>query len=59
MPVEELVAHPNRHRRTVDFADAVLMFAACERKLVEAKELVYEDDERMDMLWDKIRVHEA
>jgi hypothetical protein len=42
-----------------DFTDVVLMFTACERRLTEAKELVYTDDERMDMLWDKIRARKA
>ena len=59
MPAEELVAHLNRHRRTADFADAALVFAACEHKLAEAEELVHEGDERMDMLRDEGRAHEA
>jgi hypothetical protein len=56
---EELVPHLNHHRHMGDFTDVVLMFAACECRLTEAKELVYVDDERMDMLWDEIRARKA
>ena len=59
MSAEELIAHQNRHRRTAYFVDAVLGFAACERRLVEAEELVRACDERMDMLRDEIRSREA
>ena len=58
MLAEELIAYLNR--RTANFADAVLLFAAREHRLVEAEELVRAgDDERMDMLWDEIRAREA
>jgi hypothetical protein len=59
MPAEELVAHLNRHRHTAYFVDAALGFAACERRLAEAEELVHTSDERMDMLRDEIRAREA
>jgi hypothetical protein len=36
-----------------------LQSVTCEHKLAEDEELVHAGDERMDMLWDEIRVHEA
>jgi hypothetical protein len=59
MPAEELVAHLKCHCCKANFAIVTLMFTACERRLMEAEELVRTGDERMDMLWDDIRVHEA
>ena len=59
MSAEELVTHLNCHRRTTYFVDVALGFAACERRLVEAEELVRACDERMDMLRDEIRSREA
>ena len=59
MLVEEHIAHLNRHRYMTDFADASLVFAACECRLIEAEEIVHAGDECMDMLWDDIRAREA
>jgi hypothetical protein len=36
-----------------------LLSVVCEHMLAEAEELVHVGDERMDMLRDEIRVHEA
>jgi hypothetical protein len=59
VPAKELIAHLKRHHRTTDFAYATLMFAMCERRLVEAKKLVRTGNEHMDMLQDEIRAFEA
>jgi hypothetical protein len=59
MPTEELIAHLNCHHRMADFIDVTLLFTVCEHRLTKIKDLVRVGDERMDMLWDKIRVRKA
>jgi len=59
MPATEIVAHLNRHRRRDDFADAALVFAARDRRLAEAEQLVRVGDKRIDRLLEGIKARDA
>ena len=58
MSAADLVAHLNRFRRTDDFVDAALVFAARERRLAEAEDFARAADEHMDSLLDEIRARD-
>ncbi|XP_066369220.1 uncharacterized protein [Miscanthus floridulus] len=57
MPAAELIAHLNRSHRTADFVDAALVFAARERRLADAEDLVHATNERMDKMQGEIEAH--
>ncbi|XP_021305559.1 uncharacterized protein LOC110431167 [Sorghum bicolor] len=58
MTAMELTAHLNHSRRTSDFADAALVFAARERRLNEAEALIHMSNEHVDKLKGEIKAHE-
>ncbi|XP_066396380.1 uncharacterized protein [Miscanthus floridulus] len=58
MSAADLVAHLNHFRRTDDFVDAALVFAARERRLAEAEDFARAADEHMDSLLDEIRARD-